>query len=208
MFSLHALAQQLLHFAGRLEPQERAFGDLEVADELEWILGAPALLDEVAVGGGQRGEEGVDRRVADRLLTFLQRRAQVDQLRLRDLHERRAVERRAYVEPHPALVLVMRALVLDRAEPRVERVAHGALVIHGGGELAGLDPALRDSVLLFRELGFAPRCERSDVDLDALLADPGALVNLERFRPVRRHVDLDHDSEPITGLRQVGVEPG
>lgn len=81
-------------------------------------------------------------------------------------------------------------------------------MIHGGGELAGLDPALRDSVLLCRELGFAPRRERSDVDLDALLADPGALVNLERFRSVLRHAHLDHDTEPTTGLRQVGVEPG
>ena len=58
---------------------------------------------------------------------------------------------------HAALVLVVRTLVLDRLEPGVERVAHGALVVHGSWELACLDSALRDSLLLRRELGFAPR---------------------------------------------------
>lgn len=31
-----------------------------------------------------------------------------------------------------------------------------------------------------------------------LLADPCAPINLERFRSVRRHVHLDHGSEPLT----------
>jgi len=70
-----------------LKPQERPLGDLEVADKLERILGAPALLDEVTVGRRKRGEEDVDHGVADRLLALLERRAEVDQLGLRD-HER------------------------------------------------------------------------------------------------------------------------
>jgi hypothetical protein len=81
--------------------------------------------------------------------------AEIDQLRLRDLHDRRAVERGPHVEPHAIGVLVVRALVLDRAEPAIERIAERALVIDGGGKVARLDPALRDSVLLFGERGFA-----------------------------------------------------
>jgi hypothetical protein len=165
------------------------------------------LLDEVAERRRQRSEQGVDRGVADRLFALLQRRAKIDQLRLRDLHERRAIERRAYVEPHPALVLVVRALILDRAEPRIERVAERALVIHSGREVTRLDRALRDAMLFVRGLGFLLRSKRSDIDADALLADPCPPINLERLRSVRRLVHLDHDTEPTTGLRQVGVEP-
>ena len=139
MFSLHALRSSCT-FDGGLVPDERTLGDVEIADELHRSFGAPTLLDEVAVGRRQRGELRVDRGVADRLIALLERGAQVDPLRLRDLHERRAVEDRAHVEAHPTLVLVARALVLDRLEPRVERVARGALGVHGGGELAGLRP--------------------------------------------------------------------
>jgi hypothetical protein len=63
-------------------------------------------------------------------------------------------------QSHPDLVLVVRALVLDRLEPRIERIGHGPLLVHGGGELASLDPALRDTVLLCGKLGFAPRTIR------------------------------------------------
>ena len=48
--------EKLLNFASGLQPAERALGDFKVADELERVLGAPALLDEVAVRGGERGE--------------------------------------------------------------------------------------------------------------------------------------------------------
>jgi hypothetical protein len=99
-----ALAQELLHFAGGLQPYERPLGHLEIPDELERVLRAPTLLDEIAVRRRERSEQRVDRCVADRLLALLERRAKIDQLRLRDLHERRAVERRAHVEPHAALV--------------------------------------------------------------------------------------------------------
>jgi len=122
-----ALTEQLLNFAGGLEPHERSLRHLEVADEPHRIFGAPPLLDEVAAGRGQRSEQRVDRGVADGFLAVLERRAQIDQLGLRDLHDRRAVERRANVEPHAIRVLVVRALVRDRAQSRIERVAQRAL---------------------------------------------------------------------------------
>ncbi|MBV8757258.1 MAG: hypothetical protein JO257_08295 [Deltaproteobacteria bacterium] len=47
----------------------------------------------------------------------------------------------------------MRALVLDRLEPRVERVTERARVVHGGREVARLDRALRDAMLFVRGFG-------------------------------------------------------
>src|SRR5690349_964602 len=50
--------------------------------------------------------------------------------------------------------------------------------------------------------------ERSDVDLDALISDARAPVNLEALRPIPQHVHLDHGQEATAGLRQAGVETG
>ncbi|HEX4353312.1 MAG TPA: hypothetical protein VHZ95_10365 [Polyangiales bacterium] len=65
----------------------------------------------------------------------------------------------------------MRALILDRAQPRIERIAERSLVIDSGGEVARLDLTLRDAVLGVRVFGFAPRAERADVDASARVAD-------------------------------------
>ena len=62
----------------------------------------------------------------------------------------------------------MRPLVLDRAQPGVQRVAERARVVQGRRWVARPDPALRDAVLLVRVLGVALRSERPDVDPDAL----------------------------------------
>jgi hypothetical protein len=54
----------------------------------------------------------------------------------------------------------VRALVCDRAQPRIERVAERPLVVHGGWEVARLGCALRDAMLFVRGLGLLLRSER------------------------------------------------
>ncbi|MBX3157211.1 MAG: hypothetical protein KF773_14645 [Deltaproteobacteria bacterium] len=106
--------------------------DLERLDELGRVVAAPTLLDEVVERRGERGEQAVDGRGGERFVALAEVAAELDQLRLRDLHDRRAVEGRAHVEPHAVGVLVVRALVLDRTQPAVQRVPERPLVVHRG----------------------------------------------------------------------------
>lgn len=96
------------------------------------------LLGEVSVRSRERREQRVERRVPDRLVALLERRTKLDQLCLRDLHERRAVEHRSDVELHPALVLVVRSLILDCREPGIERVARVRFESTAGGRSPAL----------------------------------------------------------------------
>lgn len=51
-------------------------------------------------------------------------------------------------------------------------------------------------MLLRRELGFATRHERADVDLEALVPDSRAFVDLVRLIPIRRRIRLDQGTSP------------
>jgi hypothetical protein len=68
----------------------------------------------------------------------------------------------------------VRALILDRAQPRIERVAQRPLVIDGGRKVARFDPALRARY-------WASACSASR----CACADRGR-INLEALRPVLR----------------------
>ena len=53
-------AQELLHFASGLEPEERTLGNLEGLDERERIVAAPALLDPGSTGHVRFGGHGTN----------------------------------------------------------------------------------------------------------------------------------------------------